>query len=308
MPSLFLYFKDIIYENKFELKNLFHFIVPIVVGATFIVTNFVDSENSDLLKKIFFFISVSFYFSYAIIGFVMLNKNIWRRNTDIKIIQKQNMLIKKWSVFLYVSFLSLLLIRITTSLLSSNTGTFNNHYLWISALVWMGLFITIFLTPEILYGYNFLNKTIEEGAKKMVLSSVWETAAAVIPISSEKDKKLEEKMKSLLMKYLHQIEELSFHTHAFRNPDLSLDDIAGALNIPISHIHFVFKYHCNESFTDFKKIVRIHDATMLLESGYLTEHKIESLSATVGFSSYNTFYLAFKNITGVTTQEYMKRF
>jgi AraC-like DNA-binding protein len=111
----------------------------------------------------------------------------------------------------------------------------------------------------------------------------------------------------LLLEYLHQIEALSFHSHAFRNPDLSLDDIAVSLKIPISHINFIFKYHCNESFTDFKKIVRIHDATKLLERGYLNKFKVETLSVEVGFSSYNTFNVAFKNITGVTTQEYSKR-
>ena len=110
------------------------------------------------------------------------------------------------------------------------------------------------------------------------------------------------------MEYLHQMEEFSFHTHAFRNPDLSSDDIAIALKIPVSHVIFILKFHCNESLTDYKKIVRIHDATKLLEQGYLKEHKVESLSIQVGFTSYNTFSIAFKSITGVTVQEYVKRF
>jgi AraC-like DNA-binding protein len=83
--------------------------------------------------------------------------------------------------------------------------------------------------------------------------------------------------------------------------------MAAALNIPISHINFIFKYHCNESFSDYKKIVRINDATKLLENGYLYKHKVETLAAFVGFTSYNTFSIAFKSITGVTTQEYLKR-
>jgi AraC-like DNA-binding protein len=176
------------------------------------------------------------------------------------------------------------------------------------ALVWIGIFIRIILTPEILYGYNFLIKTIDEATEKVVLNSVWNLKGTVMPIASEKDRKLEEKIQSMLVIYLLQIEELSFHTHAFRNQVLSLDDIGVALNIPTSHINFIFKYHCNESFTDYKKIVRIHDATKLLEGGYLNEHKVESLSSKVEFSSYNTFIVAFKNITGVTTQEYVKRF
>jgi AraC-like DNA-binding protein len=174
--------------------------------------------------------------------------------------------------------------------------------------MWMGIFIKIILTPEILYGYNLLNKSIDAAAERLVISSVWNFQGTVLPITSEKDRKLDDKVKPLLIKYLHQIEEFSFHTRAFRNPNLSPEDMAIALKIPSSHMHFILKFHCKESFTDYKKIVRIHDATKLLEGGYLHGHKVETLSTTVGFSSYNTFSIAFKNITGVTTQEYMKRF
>jgi AraC-like DNA-binding protein len=87
-----------------------------------------------------------------------------------------------------------------------------------------------------------------------------------------------------------------------------MEDIASALNLPVSHIQYIFKFHCRESFSDYKKIVRINDATRLLEQGYLKDKTIESLSEKVGFSSYITFYLAFKSITGMTTQDYAKRF
>jgi AraC-like DNA-binding protein len=238
----------------------------------------------------------------------MLYKNVWGRKAEIRAIQKQNKLIKNWTIFLYVCFLLLLLTRVITSFISKNPGSFSNNHLWIPALIWSCVFVSIISTPEILYGYNFLNKTIDAANEKVVLNSVWHLKGTVTPITIERDKKIGEKVKNLLLEYLHQIEELSFHTHAFRNPDLSLDDIAVALNIPISHINFIFKYQCNESFTDYKKIVRIHDATRLIESGYLKENKIETLSAKVGFSSYNTFIAAFKTITGVTTQEYAKRY
>jgi AraC-like DNA-binding protein len=290
------------------MKDLLHFIVPFLVGGAFFISYYAESDKSDLFRKIFFIVSISLYLTYALIGFVMLYKNVWTRKTDIKAIQKQNNLIKKWTFFLYVCFVVMLVTRISTSLISKNPGSFSNDYLWIPSLVWMVLFVTLILTPEILYGYNLLNKTVDEAAVKVVLKNVWITEGTVISMLNERDKKIDEKMKLLLMEYLHQIEELSFHTHTFRNPDLDIDDIAVALKIPNSHIHFIFKYHCNESFTDYKKIVRIHDATKLLEAGYLNEHKVESLSAEVGFSSYSTFIVAFKNITGVTTQEYVKRF
>lgn len=238
----------------------------------------------------------------------MLYKHVWHRKTQIKIIQKQNDQIKNWCLFLYFSFVFIFIIRLVNGILSNRIGNLGNNNLWMPALVWIVIFVKIILSQEILFGYDILNKTINVATEKMVLNSIWKIEGTSLPITSNKDKKLEEKMKSLLMVYLHQIEELSFHTNTFRNPDLSIEDIATALKIPNSHINYIIKFHCKESFSDYKKIVRINDATKLLQNGYLINHTVESLAIKVGFSSYNTFIIAFKTITGVTVQEYVKRF
>ena len=308
MPCFYLYFTNIIYENKFELNNLLHFIVPFFLGSLFLIFLFSNPEQADWIKKLFVILVIIFYWIYSVFGFKILYSHVWRRKTYIKTIQKQNDLIKKWSLFLYFSFILIFVIRILTAVVTYTNGTSRDYYLWIPALIWSSIFVKIILTPQMLYGYNILNKTIDAATERLILSSVWNLQGKVLPVTSQKDRKLEEKMKPLLLEYLHQMEEHSFHTHAFRNPDLTPDHIAVALKIPISHINFILKFHCNESFTDYKKIVRIHDATKLLERGYLNDHKVESLASLVGFSSYNTFNIAFKNITGVTAQEYVKRF
>ncbi len=308
MPCFYLYFQNIIFENKFKVGNLLHFLTPTLLIVIFTVKIIASSENEILIRKIFLFTGVLFYLVYAYVGFKLLYQNVWCRKSEINAIQKQNALIKNWSIFLYASFIIIATVRLLTGFFINKHFINNIQYLWITALIWVSIFVKIILTPEILYGYNFLNKTIDLSTNKVILNSVWKVDGTVIPITSEKDIKLEEKIKSQLIKYLNKIEDLSFHTHTFRNSELTLDDIANTLNIPISHINFIFKYHCNESFTDYKKIVRIHDATKLLESGYLNNHKVETLSSEVGFSSYNTFNLAFKTIIGVTTQEYVKRF
>ena len=307
MPCFYLYFQNIINEMKFKPAHVLHFVAPLLVVAVFVITKAAASEYLIQCRKLFFVVCTVLYSTYAIAGFSILYRHIWNRKTDINVVQKQNILIRNWTVFLYVSFLLILVIRVATSLMSDTPGSYSNNYLWLPALVWIGVFVKIILTPEILYGYDFLNKTIDEITEKVVLNSVWLTESTLMPITSEKDKKLEEKITPLLMEYLHRIEELSFHSDTFRNPEMSLNDISVALNIPISHVNFVFKYHCNESFTDYKKNVRIHDAIKLLDAGYLKNQKVESLSAAVGFSSYNTFNIAFKSIMGITTQEYTKR-
>jgi hypothetical protein len=76
----------------------------------------------------------------------------------------------------------------------------------------------------------------------MGLNSIWKIEGISSPITSNKDKKLEEKMKSMLLLYLHQIEELSFHTDTFRNPDLSIENIADALKIPNSQINYIINF------------------------------------------------------------------
>ena len=184
---------------------------------------------------------------------------------------------------------------------------YNQQLIWVPALVWSCIFLKFILTPEIQYGYDFLNEKIEKAKNNFVLPQLWNTEKPIQEITLTRDVKLDEKIKVNIKEYIHQIEETSFHSQIFRNPELTIDDIAAHLKIPSSHIYFVFKYHCLETFSDFKKIVRVHDAIKLLEIGYLKTSTVESLSSEVGFLTYNTFHVAFKNITGLTTQEYIKR-
>jgi AraC-like DNA-binding protein len=81
-------------------------------------------------------------------------------------------------------------------------------------------------------------------------------------------------------------------------------DLANYLNIPKSHLIYVFKYHSNISFIDFKKIIRIQKSTLLISEGYLKVNTFESLAAEVGFSTYSAFFKSFKSIIGVSPQEY----
>jgi AraC-like DNA-binding protein len=93
--------------------------------------------------------------------------------------------------------------------------------------------------------------------------------------------------------------------HFFRQTGLSISDLALKLKIPKSHLSFVFKYHSEISFSDFKKVVRIQDSLDLIEQGYLKTNTFDSLSKNVGFSTYNTFFIAFKEVTNKAPQEFV---
>jgi AraC-like DNA-binding protein len=187
------------------------------------------------------------------------------------------------------------------------TINYNQDVIWVPAGAWCCIFLKFITTPEIQYGYDFLNEKIEIVTNQFVLPQLWQAEKPLQEINIAREAKLAEKINPYIKDYIHYIEESSFRSHIFRNPDLSIEDIAAHIKVPSSHIGFVFKYHCHETFSDFKKIIRIHDAIKLLENGYLKTSTIESLSTEVGFITYNTFNVSFKNITGVTTQEYIKR-
>jgi AraC-like DNA-binding protein len=76
------------------------------------------------------------------------------------------------------------------------------------------------------------------------------------------------------------------------------------LNIPKSHLSYLFKYHSKISFSDYKKIARIEYALHLIQSDYLKTNTFDSLAKEVGFSSYNPFFTSFKDIIGKPPQEY----
>lgn len=306
-PILYLYFEELVVEKKYSNKKLLHFIIQPLLIILMVISYIVNKENHTLILKLFYAAAQLSFLFYFIIGFVLLYKNVWFRKSDIKIVQAQNKLIRNWTLFLYFTALLLFLFRIIFRMIYFGSSGYNHNAISLPILPII-ICLKFILTPELQYGYNFLNQNIEKVISQFVLPKLWNTENPLQEITLTRDIKLAEKINGYTKTYIHQIENASFQSDIFRNTNLTIDDIAAHIKIPSSHINFVFKYHCNETFSDFKKIVRVHHAIKLLEANYLKTNTIESLSAEVGFITYNTFHVAFKNITGLTTQEYIKRF
>jgi AraC-like DNA-binding protein len=172
-------------------------------------------------------------------------------------------------------------------------------------MFWLVIFSIVLVKPDILYGYHYVQKMTESVKEKSFFSmKIWQENNSNKDILSQKDQLLAEKIKSLIPSYISNLENISLHTDFFRNPECSINDLATKLNVPVSHLSYVLKYHCNVSFVDYKKIVRINDAVNQIKEGYLKTNTIESLAKLVGFISYSTFSIAFKEITNSTAQDY----
>ena len=307
IPCSYLYFLNLVKDRKMmDLDNVKHFIIPLLFnGIDFVLDKkYIDIMRSDFYYYTFFTL---YTITYLTLNFNLLNKNIWNRKGDIGIVVKQNQLIKKWSIFLFTMFV-INAIRIIIVLyweINNDSYSFGASFLWISGVFWLVLYFKIIISPEILYGFTYLNTAINEKKKgDKTTISFWNTNSNIV-IANIQDKQLKAKIKDSISNYMELVDQFSFHNNYYRSMGFSITDLSNKLNIPKSHLHYIFKYHSKISFSEYKKIVRIHDSLALISEGYLATNTFDSLAKEVGFKSYNTFFVSFKDFTGVTPHEYL---
>ena len=309
VPCIYLYFSNLIKDlKKIKFQNYIHFVIPLSFNLVdYLLENYdLKTVNTAYYYYLFFTIYAFIYFIFI---YKLLNKNVWNRKGEIRIVIQQNQLIRKWSIYLF-SFFVIIAIRLITVLfleINNNNYNFGSSYLWISSVLWLIIYFKIITSPEILYGYNFLNEKITEQKRSENATISFWTDTPISEINNIQDLQLKEKIKNSIKKYMGEVDQFSFHHQAYRNAKFSLTDLSNKLNIPKSHLTYLFKYHSKISFPEYKKIVRIQDGLELIYSGYLTTNTYESLAKEIGFTAYNTFFVSFKDVTGITPQEYLIR-
>ena len=303
-PCFYLYFKNLITSQKnFIPKDLFHFLIPLL---------FIFESRFSILKNLlnipfsFIYLFILYIIVTNILIFLMLKKNIWNKKGSLEIVAKQNELIKEWSKYLFIA-LNLFSLRLIISLIIENKGDgfiSGTYGIWLTSIIWIFIFTKILTSPEILFGYSFLYNQSKENKNYIITNiSHWKIVSKV-KITNVQDLQLSYKMNQNIKKYLNKINEAVEINNYFRDPKFTLTDFALDLDIPKSHLLYLFKYHSKISFSDYKKIARIEDALHLIQANYLKSNTFDSLAKEVGFASYNPFFTSFKDVVGKTPNEY----
>jgi AraC-like DNA-binding protein len=297
-----LYFKHLVFPKKsFEYKSLLHFILPtilIIENKFHPIQYLIEIE----LKGVIIFLSTAQAIYYFTVIFLLLRKHVWKKTGQIEIETEQTLILKRWTLVLFITFSLMGARLIFTLLFMQNIGFISdNYFLWINAIAWFVVFMMIVTSPTILNGY--LNQLTFERVVGAKPTSNWRLKP-VNQITNTQDLQLSQKINIKLEDYFLQIDQFVKQEHFFRQSGLSVNDLALKLKMPKSHLSFIFKYHSKISFSDFKKMVRIQDSLALIEEGYLKTNTFDSLSKNVGFSTYNTFYIAFKEVTTKAPQEF----
>ena len=84
--------------------------------------------------------------------------------------------------------------------------------------------------------------------------------------------------------------------------DISLDEVAGKLNLNKSYLSRIFSHDCGKSFTEYVSFYRVEQAKRLLDEGL----PIGEVAEKVGIANPSYFFRVFKSCEGVTPKTYVK--
>ncbi len=93
----------------------------------------------------------------------------------------------------------------------------------------------------------------------------------------------------------------------YRDMDVSLQEIAEAIDIPHHHFSQVINQKLNKNFYEFLNYYRVEEAKEALLNTSNTNKNILEISFDVGFKSKSTFNMVFKKICGITPSQYRKK-
>jgi AraC-like DNA-binding protein len=310
IPSLYLYFKHLIlpYKKKIS-KDAKHFVLPLVFP--FLIILFCGNGNNERINGevvtiALLCIYVFYYFKRSI---ALLSKYVWQKKGSLLKKNRGAKLLKSWTLFLF-SIVSVNMLSLFFSIYIyeyPNRFVTTSNFTVVPVLLWLTVFIKILITPEILYGWEFFNKTVtEDKISNLLISKIWNLELKS-NLTSTQDKLLRPQLESKIKEYIIAIDLISVDLEMFTNPKFVISDISEKHIIPLSHLNYMFKYHCSLSFSDFKKLIRIKHSIKLIESNYLKTHTLDTLAKEVGFASYNPFYTSFTDITGKSPKEYSMR-
>ncbi|MDJ1470823.1 helix-turn-helix domain-containing protein [Xanthocytophaga flava] len=93
----------------------------------------------------------------------------------------------------------------------------------------------------------------------------------------------------------------------YLNPSLTLADLATEVNLPPRQVSFIINAHFGKSFNSFVNEYRVEVFKSKLISNTENRFTMLGLALDSGFNSQASFYRIFREITGLTPKEYLKK-
>ena len=228
----------------------------------------------------------------------------------VRYLRRQEDFLHLWQQSLTVKWLSVLfsfqLILITSYLLSmikvfteSAEVFYTLNVLQIfSAAGMIGLLLSPFLFPEVLYGLRAAGDRIQADKEQEQREQ--------LPSESRRSNPIFET--DYLLSIGEKAESCMKELQPFLQPEFSMTQFSVLTQVPVHHLAHYFREERKESFNDYRNTWRIHYAKELIREGKANGMTLEAIGLQSGFVTRNTFTIAFKKAEGISPRVFVSQF
>lgn len=325
-PALYFYFRSVLSDDsRLKRKDLLHFLpasiylltaLPYIFSAwsyktgiaNLIADNFV---NLKVLKPTVLFEIIPtpvIYLSRPVIALLYTAGAAYTFARWLKRGEKESVLhhqkyLTRWLTILLVCFSFMLISHMIPMILAYSADKIElffalNLLQALSAAGLIGLLVSIFFFPGILYGLPGIPD--RTGDKTQT-----ETHAEPVPsieIILQKNAFEDDYLDMIGQKADRHMAE---HKCYLRN-DCNLSSFARMLEVPAHHLAYYFREVRKQTFNNYRNDWRIQHATQIIREGSHPEMTLEAVGRLSGFASRNAFFTAFKKAKGITPGEFAK--
>ena len=301
------YIRSLLVKGK---TSLMGFWIALVVPFLLLVVNLffrVYPTDKFILKGFSFQIAVIFILYFLYHSYKVVYRVFWVDSR--KLLRFSNFKLIRFWVFILVGMYTIGSIRIIIIFsfeLIYNKEAIAVGYPYASSIFYLVMLVILFLHPEILYGLQrerisipILNVTSTENP--MLPTFVWRTQPKAI--HNKLDLALAIKFHERMAEITRKLESKVALQAIVKDPNINAIVLAEKLDIPRTYIHFLFKYHSDISFVQYRSKIRVHYAIEKMKEDYLSKNTMDALARECGFASYNPFYTAFKSEMGIGPRE-----
>lgn len=137
---------------------------------------------------------------------------------------------------------------------------------------------------------DFLPKPFQEGDLAAVIESIRQRDGTPAPLSKGDKRR-------------YVLQAMNYIAQHYRDTDISISSIAGALGVSEGHLSHVFKRETSYTVVSYLTQYRIHKAMELLRD---CRHKVYHVAELVGYRDVSYFSSTFKKITGLPPSAYQR--
>lgn len=309
VPSLLLYLKALLKDYRsFQKKVLLHFIFPLLSLALNFLQAYFEIFQNEILEVTQLCCVLVFFLVYLFFTGLELKKIVTK--IVIANCQKETehqSVILRW-LYIIITIIVVWGLKWILSIVyeyKTQGIITGNSFFIVNIFIFYLISGFILFHIKILYGLP----NLKTGAKIDLTPFLLKDATWVLDdkrLKSQQNETLQPSTDKKNLAYIHNIEQFVATQRPFRVLEYKLKDLASDLNVPTSHIAYLFKYYSIINFTEFKNTMRIKDAICLIDEDFLLKKTFDALATKVGFSSYNPFFVAFKRQTNLSPARYLE--